>query len=138
MMTPVMAQLCPHSVTFTGEKTLLGRPLTGALEIMEAFGAECHQEDSSAGSAREPECAGISVPFTVTGPLAATRAEISGKHGSQLISGLLMALPFSQKNTSLIVREPKSIPYMFITLEVLKKFLKRINNETAHFKICRD
>ena len=129
MMTPVMAQLCPHPVTFTGEKTLLGRPLTGALEIMEAFGAECHQEDSSAGSAREPECAGISVPFTVTGPLAATRAEISGKHGSQLISGLLMALPFSQKNTSLIVREPKSIPYMFITLEVLKKFGIRINNE---------
>ena len=121
MMTPIMAQLCSHPVTFTGEKTLLGRPLTGALEILDAFGAECHQEDSSAES--------VSVPFTVSGPLNATRAEISGKHGSQLISGLLMALPFSQKNTSLIVREPKSIPYMFITLEVLKKFGIRINNE---------
>jgi 3-phosphoshikimate 1-carboxyvinyltransferase len=40
-----------------------------------------------------------------------------------------MALPFSQKNTSLIVREPKSIPYMFITVEVLKKFGIKIGND---------
>ena len=69
------------------------------------------------------------VPLTVQGPLAATRAEVSGKHGSQIISGLLMALPFSQKNTSLIVREPKSIPYMFITVEVLKKFGIKVGND---------
>ena len=71
----------------------------------------------------------VRVPLTVKGPLKAGRAEISGKHGSQLISGLLMALPFSENNTSLIVREPKSIPYMFITLEVLKKFGIRVGND---------
>ena len=117
MMIPVMAQLCPESVTFTGEKTLLGRPLTGAKEIMEAFDATIDGE------------APVRVPLTVKGPLKAGRAEISGKHGSQLISGLLMALPFSENNTSLIVREPKSIPYMFITLEVLKKFGIRVGND---------
>ena len=67
--------------------------------------------------------------MTVKGPLKAGRAEISGKHGSQLISGLLMALPFAEKNSSLIVHEPKSIPYMFITLEVLKKFGIKIGND---------
>ena len=108
------AQLCPGSVTVTGEKTLLNRPLTGAKEIMEAFEAEI---DS------------IQVPLTVTGPLKATRAEISGKHGSQLISGLLMGLPFAEKNSQLIVTDPKSIPYMFITLEVLKKFGIKIAND---------
>ena len=117
MMIPVMAQLCPESVTFTGEKTLLGRPLTGAKEIMEAFDATIDGEVP------------VRVPLTVKGPLKAGRAEISGKHGSQLISGLLMALPFSENNTSLIVREPKSIPYMFITLEVLKKFGIRVGND---------
>ena len=117
MMIPVMAQLCPESVTFTGEKTLLGRPLTGAKEIMEAFDATIDGE------------APVRVPLTVKGPLKTGRAEISGKHGSQLISGLLMALPFSENNTSLIVREPKSIPYMFITLEVLKKFGIRVGND---------
>ena len=125
MMIPVMAQLCPGPVVFTGEKTLLGRPLTGAREIMEALGASVTSVDQSAAGVPSP----VRVPLTVQGPLAATRAEISGKHGSQIISGLLMALPFSQKNTSLIVREPKSIPYMFITVEVLKKFGIKIGND---------
>ena len=114
MMIPVMAQLSDGPVTFTGEKTLLNRPLTGAREIMDAFGADCQSER---------------VPLTVTGPLKAGRAEISGRHGSQLISGLLMALPFAEKNSQFVVHDPKSIPYMFITLEVLKKFGIRIAND---------
>ena len=127
MMIPVMAQLCPSKVEFTGEKTLLERPLTGAREVMEALGATI----ASSGTNGNDEGASdpVRVPLTVKGPLTATRAEISGKHGSQIISGLLMALPFSQKNTSLIVREPKSIPYMFITVEVLKKFGIKIGND---------
>ena len=116
MMIPLMSQLSPKSVTFTGEKTLLGRPLTGAKEIMEAFEADIQPDP-------------VLVPLSVKGPLKAGRAEISGKHGSQLISGLLMALPFAEKNSSLIVHEPKSIPYMFITLEVLKKFGIKIGND---------
>ena len=115
MMIPLMSQLSGKPVQFTGEKTLLGRPLTGAKEIMDEFGAEIS----------EPVC----VPLAVSGPLKAGRAEISGKHGSQLISGLLMALPFADRNSSLIVHEPKSIPYMFITLEVLKKFGIKVGND---------
>ena len=121
MLIPLMAQLSPDPVSFTGEKTLLGRPLTGAKEIMEAFEATVIPSESEESVVR--------VPLTVKGPLKAGRAEISGKHGSQLISGLLMALPFAEKNSSLIVHEPKSIPYMFITLEVLKKFGIKIGND---------
>lgn len=121
MLIPVMAQLSPDPVSFTGEKTLLGRPLTGAKEIMEAFEATVIPSEAEESVVR--------VPLTVKGPLKAGRAEISGKHGSQLISGLLMALPFAEKNSSLIVHEPKSIPYMFITLEVLKKFGIKIGND---------
>ena len=132
MMIPVMSQLCPGKVAFTGEKTLLGRPLTGAKEIMEAFEAEIASVDGAVGGDAEREGdanAVVRVPLTVKGPLKAGRSEISGKHGSQLISGLLMALPFAEKNSSLIVHEPKSIPYIFITLEVLKKFGLKIGNE---------
>ncbi len=122
MMIPIMAQLCPGEVKITGEKTLLGRPLTGAKEIMDAFGA-------GIASVEDGPVENVRVPLKVSGPLNAGRAEISGKHGSQLISGLLMALPFAQKNSSMIVHEPKSIPYMFITLEVLKKFGIKTGNE---------
>ena len=120
MMIPVMAQIGTSEVAFTGEKTLLGRPLTGAKEIMETF---------EAGIRSDNDDEAVRVPLAVTGPLKAGRSEISGKHGSQLISGLLMALPFAEKNSSLIVHEPKSIPYMFITLEVLKKFGIKIGND---------
>ena len=126
MMIPLMAQLCPQPVTFTGEKTLLGRPLTGAKEIMDAFGAESQSCDSiKTGIPSDVLC----VPLTVKGPLKPGRTDISGKHGSQLISGLLMALPFADSNSTLQVHEPKSIPYMFITLEVLKKFGIKTGNE---------
>ena len=130
MLIPVMAQLSPDPVSFTGEKTLLGRPLTGAKEIMEAFEADVIPLKSDVIPSEVEESPSIvRVPLTVKGPLKAGRAEISGKHGSQLISGLLMALPFAEKNSSLIVHEPKSIPYMFITLEVLKKFGIKIGND---------
>ena len=120
MMIPLMAEICPGPVRFTGEKTLIGRPLTGAREILETFEVETVTDDASAP---------LRVPLTVKGPLKPGRAEISGKHGSQIISGLLMALPFADRNSSLIVHDPKSIPYMFITLEVLKKFGIKIGND---------
>ena len=120
MMIPLMAQLCPGEVTFTGEKTLLGRPLTGAKEIMEAFEVKTQCDGSDEA---------LRVPLTLKGPLKPGRADISGKHGSQIISGLLMALPFADRNSTVVVHEPKSIPYMFITLEVLKKFGIKTGNE---------
>jgi 3-phosphoshikimate 1-carboxyvinyltransferase len=122
MMIPLVAQLCPGQVSLTGEKTLLDRPLTGADKILEAFDVEwslCNQESDG----------DIRIPLAVRGPLKTGRVEISGKHGSQLISGLLMALPFADRNSSVIVHEPKSIPYMFITLEVLKKFGIKTGND---------
>ncbi len=127
MMIPVMAQLSKEAVMFSGEKTLLGRPLTGALEIMEAFDASISSSGAQTEGAQTD--GPVRVPLTVRGPLKAGKTEISGKHGSQLISGLLMALPFNEKNSTLVVHDPKSIPYMFITLEVLKKFGIKTGNE---------
>ena len=132
MMIPLMAQLCPQTVTFTGEKTLLGRPLTGAKEIMEAFGVESRCLDSLRSLDMTEKCQldnTLCVPLTVKGPLRPGRTDISGKHGSQIISGLLMGLPFADRNSTLQVHQPKSIPYMFITLEVLKKFGIKTGNE---------
>ena len=148
MIIPLMAQLCEGPVEITGEKTLLKRPLTGAREILEAVGCSvreilrCAQDDREGAqddkdgdkgdkdSAQDNKGNAVRVPLTVEGPLkSGGRVDISGKHGSQLITGLLMALPFAQKNTTLVVSDPKSIPYIFITLEVLKKFGVKISNE---------
>ena len=129
MMIPLMAQLCSGPVHFTGEKTLLERPLTGARDILETFGCEILRSAQEGKDAHQDD-GSVRVPLTVSGPLrSGGRVVISGKHGSQLITGLLMALPFAEKNTTLVVNDPKSIPYMFITLEVLKKFGIKTGNE---------
>ncbi|MBP5539179.1 MAG: type I 3-dehydroquinate dehydratase [Bacteroidales bacterium] len=145
MMIPLCAMLSQEGVLIEGEKTLLKRPLGGAKEILDAFGAQIENVGSAAaveaaaGSAGGLETANAAasgsalaeaqVPLRVKGPLGSGRVDISGRHGSQLISGLLMALPLGEKNTTLSVSDPKSIPYIFITLDVLKHFGIRIGNE---------
>ncbi len=121
MMIPIMSQIGPGSVLVTGEKTLVNRPLKGAADIMASFGVMLR---NAARTSRE-----IYVPLTVEGKLVPGRADISGAGGSQIISGLLMALPMAEAPSTVYVSDPKSIPYMFITLDVLQKFGIRIGNE---------
>lgn len=121
LMIPIMAQVGPGQVLITGEKTLVNRPLSGANDIMAAFGVMLR---NASRSSRE-----VYVPLNVGGHLLAGRADISGAGGSQLISGLLMALPLATGPSTVYVSDPKSIPYMYITLDVLQKFGIRIANE---------
>lgn len=118
LMIPLMAQISSSPVRITGEKTLLDRPMTGAEDMMSRFGVSLSGES---GDCR--------VPLTVCGPLRSGKAEISGRNGSQLISGLLMSLPLGDRNSSVLVHSPKSIPYMFITLDVMRKFGVKVSSE---------
>jgi len=111
---PLMAALNDGPVRITGEKTLTQRPLKGVSDIMASLGVLIKEDK---------------VPINVEGPLMPGNAEISGKDGSQLISGLLMALPLCDKPSNLYIEEPKSLPYMFITCDVLKKFGVKIAAE---------
>lgn len=121
LMIPILAQTGNGKVHITGEKTLVNRPLSGANDIMAAFGVMLR---NTARTSRE-----VYVPLDIDGRLLAGRAEIPGTGGSQLISGLLMALPMAAESSTLYITDPKSIPYMFITLDVLQKFGIRISNE---------
>lgn len=112
---PLMAQIAQPPILIEGRGTLLNRPLAAASDIMAAFGVILRSESPCKG--RE-----VCVPLTVKGELIAGTADVPGKPGSQLISGLLMALPLNAKPSRLYVSEPKSIPYMFITLDVLRRF----------------
>lgn len=114
LMIPLCSVLNDKSLVITGEKTLLSRPLSGAVNIMAAFGVILANADKSR---RE-----IRVPVNVNGHIIPGVADVSGSGGSQLISGLMMALPLCAKPSTLYVGEPKSIPYMYITQDVLGKF----------------
>ena len=123
LMIPLLAALSPDPVRVTGEKTLLARPLTDAHDIMAAYGARLYPESNAS---RKTDCY---LPLRVAGPLLPGRADVSGKGGSQLVSGLLAALPLLSEKSVLYVHDPRSIPYLFITVDVLKKFGIKIGSE---------
>ena len=123
LMIPLLSALSAEPVRVTGEKTLLSRPLTDAHDIMAAYGVRLYPESNAA---RKTDCY---LPLKVAGPLLPGRADVSGKGGSQLVSGLLAALPLLQDKSILYVHEPRSIPYLFITVDVLKKFGIKIGSE---------
>ena len=123
MMVPLLAAISSEPVRVTGEKTLLKRPLTDAHDIMAAFGVRLYPEGENQ---RKQDCY---LPLKVSGPLIPGRADVSGKGGSQLLSGLLAALPLCGDKSALYVHDPRSIPYLFITVDVLKKFGIRMSSE---------
>ena len=125
MMIPLLSVLNDGDIRVTGEKTLTGRPLKGAPEIMSAFGVRLVQAgERAANSASGPadSAAEVFVPLDINGSLNAGKASISGVSGSQIISGLLMALPLLDEDTVIELNNPKSIPYLFITMDVMKAF----------------
>ncbi|MGM9766497.1 MAG: type I 3-dehydroquinate dehydratase [Candidatus Cryptobacteroides sp.] len=127
MVIPLMSVLGNGNVRITGEKTLTNRPLKGAEEIMSAFGVRLVQAGERAGKHPGPtkeqnHPAEVFVPLDVRGRLRAGHAGISGAGGSQIVSGLLMALPLLQEDTVIELTNPKSIPYLFITMDVMKAF----------------
>lgn len=117
LMIPIMSVLNDSPVTLQGSGTLLQRPLSEAGGIMAAFGVLLANSAPERKDAKE-----LYVPVQVRGRMIPGTADVSGKGGSQLISGLLMALPLCAKDSMLFVSEPKSIPYMYITLDVLRHF----------------
>jgi len=124
MTIPLMAVLNSRPVTVTGEKTLVGRPLKGAAEAMAAFGSQLR---ATSGITAGP----VSVPLTITRPLEAGTAVISGKDGSQIISGLMAALPLFDKDSTIQVKDPRSVPYLLVTIDALSHFGIETNSVTG-------
>ena len=121
LMIPLAAALGNgNQIEIDGIGTLPTRPLKGASEIMAGFGTVLRPLNPA------PE---VHVPLTVQGPLLSGKTSVSGKGGSQLISGLLMALPLLPGDSTLHIHDPKSIPYMFITADVLRRFGIKIGSE---------
>lgn len=110
MMIPVLAATGSTPVRITGEKTLLARPLPGAAAMLDYFGISLDGEK---------------VPLTVSGSFDFANhdtIEIDGSGGSQLVSGLLAALPLCKHNCTIRLNKPKSIPYIFMTLDLMRQF----------------
>lgn len=69
------------------------------------------------------------LPITVSGKMIGGKVEIDGSASSQFLSGMLMSLPLIEEDSTLIVHNLKSIPYVQMTLNTLKSFGIKIEHE---------
>jgi len=68
------------------------------------------------------------LPITIQGPITGGHCEIDGSISSQLLTGLLMALPLASKDSEIKVKNLKSKPYIDMTLQLLNSFGISVEN----------
>ncbi len=95
--------------------------------VLEARGSLCHRPmDMIPGPLRALgafcQTSGGLAPISVQGPLRGGHARVDGGETSQFLSGLLVACPLAEKGCELIVSGLKSVPYVLMTLDLLKHF----------------
>jgi 3-phosphoshikimate 1-carboxyvinyltransferase len=114
MFSPVAA-LYSEEITMTGTGSLKKRPMSMIEDALQQLGVICKSE-------------GGFIPLMIKGPLKGGRCEIDGSISSQLLTGLLMALPLAAEDSEISVRDLKSKPYIDMTIQVLDKFGIRVRN----------
>lgn len=122
MFIPIAA-LCGAPVTVTGQGTILKRPMGMITEPLRRLGVEVEDHRGH-------------LPVTVKGPIRGGDMEVDGSVSSQFITGLLMALPLAEGETTFRVAEPASIPYIDMTLSVLERFgIEAEHQDYRHFYV---
>ncbi len=108
LFTPI-ASLCPTPITIEGRGTLLKRPMTMMLDPLRELGVTVRDNDGF-------------LPIEVCGPIHGGEVEVDGSVSSQFITGLLLALPLAEHDTTLHVHDAVSTPYLDMTLDTAARF----------------
>ena len=108
MFSPI-ASLYPAEITMVGANSLKKRPMFMIEDALNQLGVKC----TSTGGF---------LPLTIQGPIKGGYCEIDGSVSSQLLTGLLMALPLAVKDSEIKVSNLKSKPYIDMTIEILRSF----------------
>ena len=108
LFTPI-ASLHNSSICINGEGTLKHRPMAMMIEPLKELGVEVRD-----GGGR--------LPIEVKGPMRGGRVVVDGSMSSQFITGLLIALPVAERDTTIEVRGAVSTPYIDMTIDTIKRF----------------
>jgi 3-phosphoshikimate 1-carboxyvinyltransferase len=108
MFIPIVT-LLSEEITVNGERGLLQRPLPGVSNVLRQLGVECEDNEGY-------------LPIILKGPLGSGILQVDGSQSSQFISGLMYSLPKCIGDSSLELINPKSKPYIDLTIDILSKF----------------
>lgn len=115
MFTPIAA-LSTKKVVISGEGSLLARPMNMIADALTKLGKDVQSSDGK-------------LPITLKGNLKAGKIIVDASESSQILTGLLMALPLLKTSSVLNVMNPTSIPYIQMTLDILNDFGIYIEHE---------
>jgi 3-phosphoshikimate 1-carboxyvinyltransferase len=104
-----IAALSSEELTLNAEGTLLNRPQQFVADGLNALGAKASLSEGKA-------------PLSITDHLKGGEFELDGSTSSQFLTGLLLALPYAEKDSVLKVQGLVSRPYIEMTLEVMEMF----------------
>jgi 3-phosphoshikimate 1-carboxyvinyltransferase len=62
------------------------------------------------------------LPLEISGKLIPQKIKVDASESSQLLTGLLIALPFANSNSEIEVSQLNSLPYIQVTLDILEQF----------------
>ncbi|MBO5697026.1 MAG: 3-phosphoshikimate 1-carboxyvinyltransferase [Alistipes sp.] len=108
LFTPV-ASLHDEAIVIEGEGTLRHRPMSMMVVPLKELGVDVRD-----GGGR--------LPIEVCGPIRGGRVTVDGSMSSQFVTGLLIALPLAERDTTIEVEGLVSTPYIDMTLETLERF----------------
>lgn len=114
MFTPI-ASLCNTPITIEGKGTLLHRPMHMMIEPLRKLGVDVRD-------------GGGKLPVEVCGPIRGGEIEVDGSVSSQFLTGLLMALPLAEEDTTIAVENAVSKPYLDMTIDLASKFGVQISH----------
>jgi 3-phosphoshikimate 1-carboxyvinyltransferase len=114
MFAPIATLINPL-VTITGEGSLAGRPVNMITDALSQLGVTVVSN-------------GGFLPLKLMGRIRGRNAVIDGSSGSQLLTGLLMAMPVLDSDTEITVKNLKSKPYISLTLQLLSDFGISVEN----------
>jgi len=115
MFTPI-ASLCNKKMTLHGEGSLQRRPISMLEQPLTQLGVEITTNQGF-------------VPITVQGPLQGNYADVDGSISSQMLTGMLIALPLAANDTTLNVTDLTSKPYIDMTIDIVKDFGVTISHD---------
>ena len=120
MFSPIAA-IHSSKINITGHGSLLKRPVNMIEEALKQMDVEIISSNGF-------------LPFSVKGPLKGGNAQIDGSISSQLLTGLLMALPVVETDSVLTVNNLKSKPYIDMTIQLLSDFNINILNKNNNYE----
>jgi len=116
MFAPIAA-LFNYDITFTGDGSILKRPMNFFDEIFPKLGVEINSNQGK-------------LPITLRGPIQPKNITVDGSLSSQFLTGLLFTFAKACKApVSIRVKDLSSRPYIDLTISVLNSFGFQVDNQ---------